>query len=87
MVVLYFSHSDYSAFTMESRGLKDQGLYRVVGVNSKVNKLMLHGLGMCKCSRDQCVLYLGADQLYEGDFVCLLSGCLANISVQVYLYE
>ncbi|KAF6032167.1 hypothetical protein EB796_009523 [Bugula neritina] len=29
---------------VESRGLKDQGLYRVVGVNSKVNKLMLHGL-------------------------------------------
>lgn len=30
---------------IETRGLTDQGLYRVVGVNSKVQKLLQHGLG------------------------------------------
>lgn len=30
--------------TLESRGLEDQGLYRVVGVTSKVNKLLTTGL-------------------------------------------
>ncbi|KAK3100253.1 hypothetical protein FSP39_016959 [Pinctada imbricata] len=30
--------------TVENRGLSEQGLYRVVGVNSKVNKLLTQGL-------------------------------------------
>ena len=37
-----FVHKCISA--VESRGITDQGLYRVVGVCSKVNKLMLQGL-------------------------------------------
>lgn len=30
---------------VETRGLTDQGLYRVVGVNSKVQRLLTNGLG------------------------------------------
>ena len=30
-------------------GMDDQGLYRVVGVNSKVNKLIQAGLGEFSC--------------------------------------
>lgn len=36
--------------TLESRGLEEQGLYRVVGVASKVNKLLTMGLDRRKCN-------------------------------------
>lgn len=32
---------------IESRGLDDEGLYRLVGVSSKVNKMTQMALGMC----------------------------------------
>lgn len=36
---------------IENRGLDDQGLYRVVGVNSKVNKLIALGLDRKKADK------------------------------------
>ena len=36
---------------MESRGLDDQGLYRVVGVTSKVNRLLTLGLDRKKVEK------------------------------------
>jgi len=36
---------------IENRGLDDQGLYRVVGVNSKVNKLITLGLDRKKADK------------------------------------
>jgi len=37
--------------TLEGRGLEDQGLYRVVGVTSKVNRLLTLGLDRKKCDK------------------------------------
>ncbi|KAL3265971.1 hypothetical protein HHI36_010159 [Cryptolaemus montrouzieri] len=36
---------------LENRGLEEQGLYRVVGVTSKVNKLLAMGLDRRKCDK------------------------------------
>lgn len=36
---------------LENRGLEEQGIYRVVGVTSKVNKLLNMGLDRRKCDK------------------------------------
>lgn len=69
---------------LEARGLEEQGLYRIVGVNSKVNKLLSMGLDRRKMEK------LNFDDPYEWEsktITSALKNYLRNLPEPLMTYK